>query len=90
MSAYKSRPDEYQAIPFRLSLTLSVFSKCVEATLFPLWNSGIRIFSYIHDYLICSHSREQAVKESAMVINYLTDFGFNLYWRNLQITWVSA
>ncbi|XP_032363907.1 uncharacterized protein LOC116677742 [Etheostoma spectabile] len=60
--AYQGRAYEYQAIPFGLSLAPRVFTRCVEAALSPLRNSGIRIFSYIDDYLVCSHSREQAVK----------------------------
>ncbi len=81
--AYQGRAYEYQAIPFGLSLAPRVFSKCVEAALSLLRNSGIRIFSYIDDYLICSHSQEQAVRDSAMVINHLRDLGFSINWPEL-------
>ncbi|XP_034530069.1 uncharacterized protein LOC117805448 [Notolabrus celidotus] len=57
--AYQGKAYEYQVIPFGLALAPRVFTKCVEAALSPLRSSGIRIFSYIDDYLICSHSREQ-------------------------------
>ena len=83
--AYQGKAYEYQAIPFGLSLAPRVFSKCVEAALSPLRNSGIRIFSYIDDYLICSHSREQAVRDSATVINHLTDLGFNINWTKSRV-----
>ena len=78
--AYQGRAYEYQAIPFGLSLAPRVFSKCVEAALSPLRNGGIRIFSYIDDYLICSRSREQAVRDAATVLNHLRDLGFCINW----------
>ena len=61
--AFQGKAYEYQALPFGLSLAPRVFSKCVEAALSPLRDRGIRIFSYIDVYLICScsRSREQAV-----------------------------
>ncbi|XP_075959924.1 LOW QUALITY PROTEIN: uncharacterized protein LOC142963104 [Anarhichas minor] len=83
--AYQGRAYEYLAIPFGLSLAPRVFSKCVEAAMSPLRNSGIRIFSYIDDYLICSHSQEQAVRDSATVIKHLTDLGFNINWKKSRI-----
>ncbi|XP_075948231.1 uncharacterized protein LOC142950206 [Anarhichas minor] len=83
--AYQGRAYEYLAIPFGLSLAPRVFSKCVEAALSPLRNSGIRIFSYIDDYLICSHSQEQAVRDSATVIKHHTDLGFNINWKKSRI-----
>ena len=83
--AYRGRAYEYQAIPFGLSLAPRVFTRCVEAALSPLRNSGIRIFSYIDDYLICSHSREQAVRDSTTVITHLTDLGFNINWAKSRV-----
>lgn len=76
--AYQRVAYEFQTIPFGLSLAPRVFSKCVEAALSPLRNSGIRIFSYIDDYLICSRSREQAIKDSEVVVNHLTELGFTI------------
>ncbi|KAK7884107.1 hypothetical protein WMY93_027230 [Mugilogobius chulae] len=55
-----------------------VFSKCVEAALAPLRATGIRIFSYIDDYLICSDSRERAVRDTLTVLNHLTALGFRI------------
>lgn len=83
--AYQGRAYEYQAIPFGLSLAPRAFSKCVEAALSPLRNSGIRIFSYIDDYLVGSHSREQAVTDSATVINHLRNLGFNINWAKSRV-----
>ncbi|XP_034564504.1 uncharacterized protein LOC117830473 [Notolabrus celidotus] len=78
--AYQGKAYEYQVIPFGLALAPRVFTKCVEAALSPLRSSGIRIFSYIDDYLICSHSREQAIRDSAAVTGHLRNLGFNINW----------
>ncbi|KAK7889130.1 hypothetical protein WMY93_024690 [Mugilogobius chulae] len=76
--SYKETVYEYQVIPFGLSLAPRVFSKCVEAALAPLRATGIRIFSYIDDYLICSDSRERAVRDTLTVLNHLTALGFRI------------
>ncbi|XP_041852953.1 uncharacterized protein LOC121647506 [Melanotaenia boesemani] len=76
--AYQGAAYEFQTIPFGLLLAPRVFSKCVEAALFPLRNNGIRIFSYMDDYLICSHSREQVIKVFVTVLNHLKDLGFRI------------
>ncbi|KAL7864410.1 hypothetical protein AOLI_G00158300 [Acnodon oligacanthus] len=65
--AFEGTAYGYQTVPFGLSLAPLVFSKCVEAALAPLRNNGIRIFSYVDDYLICSHSKEQAIRVSRTV-----------------------
>ncbi|XP_034567334.1 uncharacterized protein LOC117832353 [Notolabrus celidotus] len=77
--AYQGKAYEYQVIPFGLALAPRVFTKCVEAAL-SLRSSSIRIFSYIDDYLICSHSREQAIRDSAVVTGHLRNLGFNINW----------
>ncbi|XP_065137013.2 uncharacterized protein [Paramisgurnus dabryanus] len=76
--AYRGTAYEFQTIPFGLSLAPRVFTKCVEAALFPLRDRGIRILSYIDDYLICSSSREQAIKDAETVLNHLSDLGFRI------------
>jgi len=69
---------EYLPIPFRLSLARRVFTKCVEAALTPLRNVGIRIFAYIEDYLMCSPSGEQAVRDTTTVVDHLSKLGFRV------------
>ncbi|GAA6100206.1 uncharacterized protein LOC124386150, partial [Tachysurus ichikawai] len=76
--AYWGTAYEFQTIPFGLSLAPRVFTKCVEAALFPLRGRGIRILSYIDDYLICLSSREQAIRDAEIVLNHLRDLGFRI------------
>lgn len=78
--SFQGQAYEYQMIPVGLSLAHSVFTKCVEAAVSPLRSSGIRIFSYIDDYLIFSPSQEQAVRDCSTVVNHLMDLGFNIDW----------
>ncbi|XP_038153414.1 uncharacterized protein LOC119791417 [Cyprinodon tularosa] len=84
--AYQSAAYEFQTIPFGLSLAPRVFSKCVEAALSPLRTRGIRIFSYIDDYLICSRSSEHAVSDSLAVINHLINLGFRINQAKSRLT----
>ena len=83
--AFQNRAYEYQVVPFGLSLAPRVFSRCVEAALSPLRNSGIRIFSYLDDYLICSSSREQALRDSTTVVNHLRTLGFSINWEKSRV-----
>ncbi|XP_049326792.1 uncharacterized protein LOC125787056 [Astyanax mexicanus] len=78
--AFEGKAFEYQTVPFGLSLAPRVFSKCVEAALALLRNNGIRIFSYLDDYLVCSCSREQALRDSNTVLNHLKNLGFKINW----------
>lgn len=57
--AYQGVTYKFQGIPFGLPLAPRVLSKCVEAALFPLGNSGVRIFSHIKDclYVFAHESR---------------------------------
>ncbi len=84
---------DFQTLAFGLALAPRVFTKCVEAALFPLRNKGKRILSYIDDYLICSSPREQAEKDGEMVLNHFSSLGFKRAAcspNNRQIIWGSA
>lgn len=75
--AFQGTADEYLAVPFRLALAPQMFSKCVEAALISLRNKGLRISSYIDDYLLCSPSQEQAVGDTASLVTHLSEFNLN-------------
>lgn len=74
--AHQRAAYEFLRILFGLSLAPRVFSNCVEVALFPLRNSGIRTFSEKDDYLVCSNSWEQVIKDSVTVLNHLRTLGF--------------
>src|SRR4029434_8638212 len=51
------------AYPFGLSLAPRVFTKCVEAAVAPLRLRGLRVYNYLDDWLIASHSKAAAVQD---------------------------
>ena len=83
--AHQGITYEYQVLPFGLSLAPRVFTKCVDAALSPLRSSGVRIFSYIDDYLVCSHSREQAIRDAERVTSHLMNLGFRINWTKSRL-----
>ncbi len=83
--AHRGIAYEYRVLPFGLLLAPRVFSKCVEAALSPLKSRGIRIFSYINDYLICSHSLEQALRDAETVTSHLSGLGFRINWTKSRV-----
>src|SRR4029434_2079206 len=42
---------QFNALPFGLSLTPRVFTKCVEAAIAPLRLRGLRVYNYLDDWL---------------------------------------
>ena len=45
----------------------------------------LALLTDIDDYLICSHSLEQEVRDSTTVINHLKDLGFNINWAKSRV-----
>lgn len=84
--AYQGIAYEYMTLPFGLSLAPRVFTKCVEAALNPLRDSGLRIHSYIDDYLLCSHSEALSARDSATLLTHLTDLGFRINYTKSCLT----
>ncbi|XP_058483844.1 uncharacterized protein LOC131459867 [Solea solea] len=75
--AFKGAAYEYQTLPFGLSLAPRVFSKCVEAALNPVRASGLRVFAYLDDFLLCAPSREEAGRDTQRLIVRLSSLGFS-------------
>src|SRR4029434_4300095 len=58
---------QFNALPFGLSLAPRVFTKCVEAAIAPLRLRGLRVYNYLDDWLIASHSKAAAVQDGHLV-----------------------
>ncbi|XP_038163380.1 uncharacterized protein LOC119798106 [Cyprinodon tularosa] len=69
---------EYLVLPFGLSLSPRVFVKCTEAAVGPLRRRGIRVATYIDDWLIASSSHQEASLHTAMIKEHLMDLGFKI------------
>ncbi len=76
--AFQGVAYEYQTLPFGLSLAPRVFSKCVEAALNPMRATGLRVFAYLDDFLLCAPSREEAERDTVTLLNRLSSLGFSI------------
>lgn len=55
--AFQGRNYQFKELPFGLSLSPMVFTRCVAAALVPVLAEGVRVLPYIHDWLVCAPSR---------------------------------
>ncbi|XP_029965627.1 uncharacterized protein LOC115401518 [Salarias fasciatus] len=76
--AFKGTAYEYQTLPFGLSLAPRVFSKCVEAALNPMRASGLRVFAYLDDFLLCASSKGKSERDTRKLMDRLYSLGFNI------------
>lgn len=67
---------EYTVLPFGLSLSPRVFVKCIEAAIAPLRERGIRLATYLDDWLLMARTQEEAVVHTQIVLSHLHDLGF--------------
>lgn len=58
--SFQGRAFEYNALPFGLSLLPRTFTKCMNAALIPLRQKGIRVLTYLDDWLVCAPSESLA------------------------------
>lgn len=63
-------------LPFGLSLSPRVFVRCTEAAIAPLRQQGIRLATYLDDWLLLARSEQEAATQMFVVVNHLTDLGF--------------
>lgn len=72
---------QYKVLPFGLSLAPRTFTKCADAALAPLRQSGIRILNYLDDWLILAQSEREITAHKTVVLQHLENLGFKI---NLQ------
>ena len=75
---FRGKIYEFQVIPFGLSLSPRVFVKCSQAAIAPLRRQGVRIASFIDDWLICAGSREESLRHTELVVSHVTSMGFTV------------
>ncbi|KAL0200730.1 hypothetical protein M9458_003917, partial [Cirrhinus mrigala] len=76
--AYQGVCYEFTVLPFGLSLSPRTFCLVVEAGLAPLRAAGLRILTYIDDWLIIADSREEAIQNTARALAHITALGFKV------------
>ena len=75
---FRGRVYEYTALPFGLSLSPRVFVLCTKAAIAPLRRQGVRLATYIDDWLLCANSKAEAEQHTRRVVTHLTDLGFRI------------
>ncbi|XP_049331019.1 uncharacterized protein LOC125799099 [Astyanax mexicanus] len=76
--AFQGRTYEYMVLPFGLSLSPRVFVKCTEAAIGPLRANGIRLATYLDDWLLAAKSKEEAVTHTEYLMRHLSWLGFQI------------
>ncbi|KAL2079594.1 hypothetical protein ACEWY4_025338 [Coilia grayii] len=74
--AYQDKCYEFTVLPFGLALSPRVFCLCVDAGLAPLRLMGIRILTYLDDWLVLGRSKDQVLRDTHRVHTHLTSLGF--------------
>ena len=67
---------EYRVLPFGLSLSPRVFVRCTEAAIAPLRRQGIRLATYLDDWLLLAQSEQEARAHTRILVRHLFDLGF--------------
>ncbi|XP_041860863.1 uncharacterized protein LOC121652254 [Melanotaenia boesemani] len=67
---------EYRVLPFGLSLSPRVFVRCTEAAIAPLRRQGIRLATYLDDWLLLAQSEQEARVHTHVLVEHLSDLGF--------------
>ena len=75
---FQGKVYEYTVLPFGMSLSPRVFVRCTEAALAPLRQQGLRVASYIDDWLLCASSAREVVSDTAKVMSHVTSLGFTI------------
>ncbi|XP_062286992.1 uncharacterized protein LOC133992289 [Scomber scombrus] len=74
--AFQGTCYEYRVLPFGLSLSPRVFVRCTEAAIAPLRQQGIRLATYLDDWLLLAQSRQEAMAHTRILTRHLLDLGF--------------
>ncbi|XP_043992827.1 uncharacterized protein LOC122842751 [Gambusia affinis] len=76
--AFQGKCYEYLVLPFGLSLSPRVFVKCTEAAVAPLRQQGVRVATYIDDWLIAAPSLQEAADHTTLLSKHMLDLGFKI------------
>ena len=66
--ALEGQVFEYSVLPFDMSLSPRVFTKITQAAVAPLHAMGIRLDTYLDDWLISADTRQEASRHTEMFV----------------------
>lgn len=78
--AFQGVVYEYTVLPFGLSLSPRVFVKCTEAAIAPLRKKGLRLATYIDDWLLAALCPQQIQAHTRLLLSHLASLGFTVNW----------
>ena len=76
--ALEGQVYKYTVLPFGMSLSPRVFTKVTQAAVAPIRAMGIRLDTYLDDWLISADTRQEAHRHTEMVVSHFTGLGFHL------------
>lgn len=78
--AFQGVVYEYTVLPFGLSLSPRAFVKCTEAAVAPLRKKGLRLATYIDDWLLAAQCPQQIQAHTRLLLSHLASLGFTVNW----------
>ena len=83
---FEGKTFEYMVLPFGLSLAPRVFVKITQAAIAPLRHQGVRIATYIDDWLLSAESASEAIIHTRLVVDMLSSLGFTInYTKSVMV-----
>ncbi|XP_049432622.1 uncharacterized protein LOC125889006 [Epinephelus fuscoguttatus] len=76
--AFRDRHYQFRVLPFGLSLSPRVFTRCVAAALAPLQAGDMKVLPYLDDWLVCAPSRAQVVQDTARLLTHVARLGLTV------------
>ena len=76
--AFEGRAYQYRVLPFGLSLAPRIFTRCMRAALAPMQATGMQIFPYLDDWLICARTRERAEQDTTALLGHVERLGLTV------------
>ncbi|XP_014834349.1 PREDICTED: uncharacterized protein LOC106912030, partial [Poecilia mexicana] len=83
--AFQGRHFQFRVLPFGLSLSPRVFTRCVAAALSPLQAKGLKILPYLDDWLICAPTEAQAAADTHTLLHHIDLLGLRVNWQKSNL-----
>ncbi|KAL0203474.1 hypothetical protein M9458_001492, partial [Cirrhinus mrigala] len=90
--AFEGVAYQYTDLPFGLSLTPRTFTKCIDETISPLRQKGIRILNYLDDWLILAQPEDELLSHRSFLLSHLDCLGLRVNFAKTAVSpsqWIS-
>ena len=74
------RRFQFSVLPFGLSLSKRVCTRCVAAAISPLQSRGLKTLLYLDDWHFCAPSQSQVARDTTRLLSHVARLGL---WVNL-------